>query len=323
MDEQVEELFGKSSRPQSPIFPAKPTQPDRFEAFISYAKPFSSSANTDADTCNIDRPTSRDGGRGSKALHALRHNLELDVEALPIEDRDAICALCQASVDPVQSAAFYRERKRTVRNQTLFCKEHRRTTAQAEYQALGLPRVHWEGLPEQIRSYRPQLKALLRNKTKVESEYRKQHAEKLLSGRAAALPSKRKDQKTEELEEEMFATMDDADESTGFYGPRGKRIMMEVIGEVLVNDIGEAQATDPVVGRSGFAAFLQAVLVPELTVLLAMEDLGGVSAGVAKDKIAKSGELGVLLHEDVDDEVAMGSDEELSDMDEDDIEGLL
>jgi hypothetical protein len=311
---ELDAYLGKSSQQQLTSPSSKPGRPDRFKAFVANAKPVSSPTKTETD--DTDNPTNHDIGRTSKALHDLRHDLEVDVEALPIENRDAICDLCHAPVDPSQSAAFYEERKRTVRNQTLFCMEHRRTTAQAEYQALGLPTVDWEGLPEKIRRFRPQLLKLLRNDTDIESEYRRKHAAKLLSGKAAALPSKRKDKNTEELEQEKFATVDDADESTGFYGPRGKRIMMEVVGAELVDKIGEAQASDPVVGRSGFAAFLQAVLVPELTILLAMEDLGGVSEGVAKDKIAKSGELGALLHEDVDDEVAMGSDEELSDMDE-------
>ncbi|KAF2682777.1 hypothetical protein K458DRAFT_488515 [Lentithecium fluviatile CBS 122367] len=294
----------RSSTSQPASSPAKPARPNLLETLGAYKQPASSPADN-ADGSDTDKPT-------TEALD----NMEQDVAALPSRDRDLVCNLCQAPVDPSHSIAFYATRKRTVRNQALFCKEHKRTTAAAEYKTLGFPPIDWEALTGRIHSFRPQLVQLLRNETDVESEFRKQHAEKLLSGKAVALPSRRKDKKTEELEQEMFDNVDGAEEFTGFYGPRGKRIMMEAIGAELVDDIKEAVKTDPVVGRSGFAAFVQAVLVPELTILLAMEDLGGVSEGVAKEKIQKSAELGRLLHEDVDDLVARGSDEEMSDEEE-------
>jgi hypothetical protein len=288
---------------------------DFFKTLGAY-KQSSFSTTDDAHTSNT-RNFTHLSAQESKALEGLRQNLEVDVAALPFEDRDSICALCQEPVTPTLSTRFYRDRKRTVKNQTLFCKEHKRITAQTEYTTLGLPQIDWGELPSRIRRYKPQLVKLLRNETEGESEYRKQHAAKLLTGKAAALPSRAKDKKKEVLEEEAFKTIDTTEEPTGYYGPRGKRIMMEVIGAELVEHIGHAMATDPVVGRSGFAAFLQAVLVPELTILLVMEDLGGVSKGVAKEKIRKSGELGLLLHEDVDDEVVALSDEELSDLEDD------
>jgi hypothetical protein len=329
-DAQMNTMLGKDtqSKTSQPQKPSAPTEIDKFEAFIANAQPFSSSALTETDA-DIDTRTNQRPARPNRALRSLRDNLEADVETLPIEDSDTICALCHASVDPDQSSSFYASRPRTVKNQALFCREHKRATAQDDYRALGLPSIDWAALPDEIRSFTPQLTALLLNTTETESPYRKQHAAKLLSGKAAALLSKRKSKKKPsplEQQEDVFSTIDDLDESTGFYGPRGKRIMMEVIGEVLVDHIGEAQASDPVVGRSGFAAFLQAVLVPELTVMLAMQVLGGVSEGVAKEKIKKSGELGALLHEDVDDEVVAGSgedEEELSEIEEGALEGLL
>jgi hypothetical protein len=293
--------------------PGKRARAEIFATLSAYKQPSFGPIGDGDDASNPDIPpyhTAQDG----KDLDELRQNLEVEVTALPIEDRDSICALCQETVDPAHSAAFYGDRKRTVKNQTLFCKEHKRTAARIEYKAFGLPRIDWAALPSRIRKHKDQLRRLLRNETERESEYRRQHASKLLTGKAAVLPSRRKNKKTTELEEDILDTMDITEESIGYYGPRGKRIMMEVIGAQLVEHIGDAVAKDPVVGRSGFAAFLQAVLVPELTILLVMEDLGGVSEGVAKDKIKKTGELGLLLHEDADDEVAKGSDEELSDV---------
>lgn len=297
-----------SAIPNSPSSPAKAPRTNLLASLGAYKQPSSDPTNIDPNGSATSSPLSSQPAEEPAGPSDTLQTLEQDVADLPSDDEDSICAICQGTVDPAHSAEFWKYRTRTVRNQTLFCKEHKHRSAQTEYEARGFPDIDWSALPERVRKLRPELVKLLRNETDEESEYRKRHTAKLLSGKAAALPSRRKDKKPEELESEMFT--DGASGSTGFYGPRGKRIMMETITSELSDEIREVSSTDPVVGRSGFAAFLQAVLVPELAILLAMQDLGGVSKSVAREEIEGSGELGVLLNEEERDEVAQGSDED-------------
>ena len=238
-------------------------------------------------------------------------NLEEDVANLPEDgDQHSACPLCQEPVDEEHSVEFWKAHNRTVRNQSLFCKEHNIRTAQKRYEQGGFPKIDWEALPSRISRLRPQLLNLLRNQTGAkESKYRKQHAAKLLSGKAAVVPTKRKGKNIEEVERQLETFDDDIAPSTGYYGPRGRRLMMETITAELSDTIREVSTTDPVVGRSGFAVYIQAVLVPELTVLLVREDFD-VSEGMAEELIEQSSDLGALLHEEVEDKVEVGSSDE-------------
>lgn len=228
------------------------------------------------------------------------------------QDDDTICALCQDTVDEDEQVEFWKFRSsRTIRDQMLFCKEHKRSKALKEYKAEGYPDIDWSGFPSRIRSHKEELVELLRNETVEESSYRRKHAESLLSGKAAVLRTKKRTRKAQDLEkgEQELDNLETEGSSTGYYGPRGKRIMMEVITKDLSDTIREVAAKDPVVGRSGFAMFLQAVLLPELTIMLVMEDKE-VGRGVAEEIIRESAGLGTLLHEEVEDDVRVGSEDE-------------
>lgn len=235
-------------------------------------------------------------------------------------DPDTICALCEDAVDETEQLRFWALHPRTVRNQMLFCKEHKRAKAQQEYTAQGFPAIDWPALPARIRALRPELVALLRNDTPEESAFRRAHTQRLASGKAAVLPRGKARKKAPAHDEAAPAPQTDAlglglGGSTGYYGARGKRVMMEVVSAELAEDIREVAARDPVVGRSGFAMFLQAVLVPELTLLLVMQD-NEVGKGVAGQIVAQSAELGEVLNEEVGDEVRLGSEDEDDDDDE-------
>lgn len=293
----------KSETRKLPSSPAKAPRPNLLASLGSYIQ--RSEPNLDPNASGTSTPLSSMPGSDPATPRDSLRALEEYVADLPEDDLDSKCALCQEPVDPDFSSQFWIGKDRTVRNQTKFCKEHKIKSAQAEYRAKGFPPIDWQYLPRRIAKFHPALVEILRNEK--ESQYRRIHADKLVSGKAAALPSRRKDKSASELERELFQ---DSPTSTGYYGPRGKRLMMETITSDLSDTIREVSAADPVVGRSGFAVFLQAVLVPELTVLLVMEDLGGVSVGVAEEAIRESGELGALLNEEVDDEVRVESDEE-------------
>jgi hypothetical protein len=305
----------KNKKPPSPV---KPPRPDLFATLGAYKQPQSSPITIKDDDSDLSTPPS------SQILDQNRDALDVDdlekhVANLPSEeDPNLTCSLCQQPVDPAHSETFWKYRNRTLRNQSLFCKEHEVRTAQAEYKKEGFPDIDWEALPSRIENLRPELVKLLRNEPGSESKYRIKNETKLLSGKAAVIPTRREGQSRGAIEEALndSATMPG---STGYYGPRGRRVMMETITSSLSDVIRDVAANDPVVGRSGFAVYVQAVLVPELTVLLVREDFD-VSKAMAEELVEKSAKLGDVLHDEVDDVVAVEDEEEREVLDLDDDE---
>ncbi|CAI6279527.1 unnamed protein product [Periconia digitata] len=291
----------KKTNPPSP--PPEP-RPNLLASLSLYKQPESSSP----DSSNKTPATSQD----PQALH----NLVQEVDNFSDEETrlNASCPLCHEPVDPKHSTEYWKYHRKTITNQSLFCKEHRERTARIEYEARGLPKIMWHKLPGRIRKLQPRLEKVLRNEKGFESKYRTQNAGKLVSGQAAVYrPSKKKRlqelKDAEEVEDDAEFTLHNASPSTGYYGPRGRRLMMEILTTDLGNVFREVAVIDPVVGKSGFAEYLEHVLVPELTAMLVMEDLR-VDEVKAEDVIEQSTALGAMLHEDVDDVVSMLSDED-------------
>ena len=69
------------------------------------------------------------------------------------------------------------------------------------------------------------------------------------------------------------------------------------------------------VQTSGPAAFVQAVMVPEVAVRLIMQDLS-CDWDTAEEVRERTFEMGVLLHEEVEDEVLVGEEDEEEEGDE-------
>ena len=228
----------------------------------------------------------------------------------------------------------------------LFCREHKRLGAQREYAAKGYPAIEWGALPERVVRFRAEMVRVLRNEGE-ESAYRVRFGGRLASGGAAWMPRRRKGREgrgrgkgggeegvggegeggTEaeaEAEKHEEDEEDDDEEdislsttrSMGYYGPRGKRLMMETLTSELAGEIREVSVKDPVVGRSGFAMFLQAVVVPELVLLLVGEDFN-VGREEAERIVDESWGVGARVNGEVEEE---GGDLEEEDGDEEDEE---
>lgn len=314
------------SKSPSPAPPPKP-RPNLLASLGSYRQPESSPP---------DAASSYDTPATSQDQNTLC-NLETELANLPSEDAlNSICPLCQGAVDPKQAIAFWKRHTKTIKNQSKFCHQHRVRSAEREYAEKQYPAIAWADLPARIRRLRPRLEKVLRNEPGCESKFRARNAAKLVSGQAAAVyrpkykrrnnNNKHKLDSVEAVDAdlELLDPHNDNDDhsgsvggggdsslvSTGYYGPRGRRLMMEVLTTDLGAVFREVAVLDPVVGKSGFAGYIEHVLVPELTVMLVMQDLGLEDAEVAEARIRESAELGVVLNEDVDDVVARGSDED-------------
>ena len=139
------------------------------------------------------------------------------------------------------------------------------------------------------------------------SRFRALYAPLALTGKAAAVPSKRTDLPPSLRAQLDSHALDDAAVYPGYYGARGRRLITENVMSLLHTEI--KRSSDAVVQTSGPASFVQAVMVPEVAVRLIMEDLR-CDGEQAEEVRERTYEMGVLLHEEVEDEVFVGEEDE-------------
>lgn len=227
---------------------------------------------------------------------------------LPQEDSEGTqCAICKTPVTPDDYWAYWSGKENKIKNQSEFCRIHKVKSAREEYASENLPAIDWKALPDRIGKHRMKLFAILNNKQA--SEYRDRYEPIALTGKAAAVPSRRKDL-PEHVQEELDSyTMDDHCTYPGYYGPHGRRVITENVMRILKNEI--KNCADAVVQGSGPATFVQAVLVPETAIMLIMEDMF-VDREQAEEIRERTYEMGMLLNEEIEDqvEVVEGSGDE-------------
>lgn len=223
----------------------------------------------------------------------------------PEEEEATSCPLCHSPLDQHTYWAFWKGRDKTVKNQALFCHTHRAATARAAYASEGYPPIDWALLPARIKAHRMALFKILNDETP--SRFRALYAPLALTGKAAAVPSKRTDLPPSLRAQLDSHALDDAAVYPGYYGARGRRLITENVMSLLHTEI--KRSSDAVVQTSGPASFVQAVMVPEVAVRLIMEDLR-CDGEQAEEVRERTYEMGVLLHEEVEDEVFVGEEDE-------------
>lgn len=240
------------------------------------------------------------------APHEAFDNLHDYIEQLPKEAIEGTqCTLCRETVDMEDYWDFWKGKDKTVKNHTAFCHAHKRRTAQEQYREEGFPDINWDALLGRIRKCRTDLFQILNNERT--SVFRDRYEPSALTGKAATVPSRRKDL-SKEIQEELEANaFDDQSTYPGYYGPHGRRLITENVMKVLKNEIKSCK--DRVVQASGPATFIQAVLVPEMAVLLIMEDCK-VSREKAEDIREQTYDMGLLLNEEIEDELDIQFDSE-------------
>ncbi|KAK3208250.1 hypothetical protein GRF29_77g104482 [Pseudopithomyces chartarum] len=176
----------------------------------------------------------------------------------------ATCPLCLDPIEADDYTSFYETHTgpRTVRLQMLFCREHKRKAAERDVSGGDDKSTQERGGGKCVQD--AVQGAVGEWEGGVDAEAESEAIES--GGRNAVAPAP-----AEEEEEDLSLS---TSRLTGYYGPRGKRLMMEVLTLELAAEIRDAAVRDPVVGRSGFALFLQAVVVPELVLSLVGEDFG-------------------------------------------------
>jgi len=236
--------------------------------------------------------------RSSAPDEALDHIDDYLVQHPEEEEEGTRCPICKETVDQAEYQEYWRGKKNTVRHQNAFCRAHRIKAAWHEYRSEGYPDIDWKTLPDRIGKYRMKLYGILNNK--LPSAYRDRYAPIALTGKAAAVPSRRKDLPEHVQEELESYALDDQSTYPGYYGPHGRRVITENVMRILKNEI--KACTDAVVQGSGPATFVQAVLVPETAILLIMEDRL-VDREEAEEIREKTYDMGMLLNEEIEDHV--------------------
>ena len=233
-------------------------------------------------------------------------NIDSYVRELPAEaEEGTACPICHEPVEQDDYWDFWNARNKTVKNQAAFCHSHRKATAQKEYLAEGYPTIDWSKLSERIKRHRMALYNILVGETP--STYRTRYEPLALTGKAAAVPSKRTDLSLSKQKTLASYALDDNAVYPGYYGPRGRRLITESVMSLLNTEI--KRSTDAVVQTSGPATFVQAVLVPEVAVRLIMADLN-CHQDEAEEIRERTFDMGVLLNEEIEDEVLVADEED-------------
>ncbi|KAF2186951.1 hypothetical protein K469DRAFT_629717 [Zopfia rhizophila CBS 207.26] len=287
----------------------KPQRPNLLEQLSSYGHSITSRNNRSSAPSNGSLPNLDPNSSGSSSpLSSISNEPQPPQESVqdlqkyladlkPTSSADDRCPVCHEAVDERLRWEFQRTHpKMNVRDQSLFCREHKKRKAQEQYEERGYPQIDWGALDRRIKKCHPRLEAVLKDTTEEPSYFRQLHAEKVKLGEDRTLLTT--------LSKGNIMTS-----TTGYYGSRGARAMMEAITREFAEQIRECMVKDKVVSFGGIGNFVQKVLVPELSVRLMMEDLG-VEEERAREVLGESGGIGELVNEEVEDEVRLVEQEQ-------------
>jgi hypothetical protein len=230
----------------------------------------------------------------------LEGKLEGREESLTIEDESSkSCPIC---LKPIKMFASLRVPldldSLPYQQQQKFCSLHQVADANVQWQARGYPKVSWE----QFECFRIQEKL---------AELRKVINRHASSFYRDQLDAKIKEAKGNRKKIRSYLNEDIVDVvKPGYLGPKGARIMGQVLTKSLNQALKDASSKDPTIRTVGIGTYVSAVLVPELTLQLVMEDMKLKKEEDGRKMLNDSTEIGVLLYPD---------DDKVETRDEDDV----
>lgn len=188
------------------------------------------------------------------------------------------CPMCRKPVDPEE---LRRRGEMNIRQQEKFCRDHQKNDAKENWSLKGYPEIDWDILDARISQHHAVIKELVNG---AESHYRTKLDNTVKAGKDRTL-----------LKSETSLT-------PGYYGTRGLRAISENIMLEFTPLLKKRVVKDRLMAARGVTGFVQSVLVPEVTVLLIMEDMNIMideARTVMKDSIG----MGELIHEEIRDVV--------------------
>ncbi|KAK1690952.1 RTC4-like domain-containing protein [Colletotrichum godetiae] len=201
---------------------------------------------------------------------------------------DARCPMCNEIVDDTLLHDFSKGARLHIRKQIQFCRLHKKKSAEEAWGARGYPKIDWDVLDTRIASHYNFLRKIINGGS---SHFGDLLLDKVREGKNRTL-----------LKAEDSLT-------PGYYGPRGLRAFSEHIIGRFSSVLRERAVDDRLISSRGYSSYVEAVLVPELAVLLISDDMV-VEAEEARSILEDSKWIGDLLHEDTGDTVDQMSDDE-------------
>lgn len=201
----------------------------------------------------------------------------------------AECPLCKELVDLALLEEFTLGRNRLLlREQTAFCKAHRRKEADTRWVSSGLPEIRWNLLNRRFQKHHIEIEGILDGHQS--STFRDALSRRVESGKDRTL-----------FQAMSSETNSSRNLTPGYYGSRGARLMTENLMSAFSRKLRASSATDPLIASGGgVSSYVQAVLVPELAVRLICDDMS-VGMERAKELLEQTSELGELLNEEEED----------------------
>ncbi|OAL28202.1 hypothetical protein AYO20_09530 [Fonsecaea nubica] len=280
-----------------PSLPAEISDHHKPDIHIPEMPDFSSSGGTDnLVSFDVDSPRAagraRSGSTSSLSsvddMFLLVHNDEFKVEPEP-RTVGVRCPVCEKPVRDTISV-FVPDNLRTMpfQQQQKFCSQHRLAEARGQWEERGYPKLDWE----KLESFRIPKKTL-----ELERVISRQRSSYYLDELDAKIKAAKGNRRTirHYLNEGLIDVA-----KPGYYGPKGARIMVHAITESLSKTLNKALQSDPALRAAGVGAYVSAVLVPELTLQLVMEDMRLPTAKEGRRVLDESTDIGVLLNPDDD-----------------------
>ena len=204
----------------------------------------------------------------------------------------ASCPACKRQVSRELLEEFTGSNHMGWREKMRFCEEHRRNTAEEIWGERNYPNINWTRLESRLRKFKADIGALLEGQ--MTSFYRRELEEKVATGE----------------NRNAFRNPDKAGQEVivpGYYGPKGAQKIQEHIIKAFSKQIREVATKDKLIPATGATGYAQAVLVPEVALMLIKEDLG-VDEERAREVMEESAEVGDLLNPQEEEKALYGNE---------------
>ncbi|RFU32450.1 hypothetical protein B7463_g3884, partial [Scytalidium lignicola] len=217
-----------------------------------------------------------------------------DLRTNTTQEEDDTTPRCPMCKHPITADELKKCLSMNTRQQEKFCRSHKKRDAEDAWSTKGYPSIDWAKLDSRLAQHHTYLRTLLNG---ANSHYRQSFQETVSAG---------KDRNLLKMTRNL---------TPGYYGTRGLRAISENIMQKFSPLLKKRAVKDRLIAARGVTGFVQAVLVPEVTVLLIVEDMD-ISVEDARNVLSESAGMGELVNEEIRDVVLRGSDDEGSDAEE-------
>ena len=201
------------------------------------------------------------------------------------ETGEALCPFCKDAIDK----AWLEERapagRLSVRQQAELCKAHKIHSAYDEWREKGYPDIAWDDFDKRLDMYHDRIEMLLDDNQS--SYYRNVLEDKVRKGKNRTL--------------RQALIQGDGMEGLvpGYYGTKGGKLIVDNIIARFSMKLRRLDRFDKLISAAGTSGYVQAVLAPEMAVMLVMDDMKTDEEG-AREILRESVDIGNLLNEEED-----------------------